>query len=68
NPFPKKIRDKETLQGYMDSDEKLSQISLKVEYYEVILSYIDSILKQLFQRNYQIKNAIDFMKFTSGLG
>ena len=22
NPFPKKIRDKETLQGYMDSDEK----------------------------------------------
>lgn len=68
NPFPKKIRDKENLQGYLDSDDKLSQISLKVEYYETMLCYLDSILKQIFQRNYQIKNAIDFQKFISGLG
>jgi len=68
NPFPKKIRDKETLQGYLDSDEKLSQVSLKVEYYETMLSYIDSILKMIFNRTYQIKNSIEYMRFQSGLG
>ena len=68
NPFPKKIRDKDTMQKYMDADEKLSQISLKVEYYDVMLSYIESILKQITERNWQIRNAIEFMKFQSGLG
>ena len=68
NPFPKKIRDKETLQGYLDSDEKLSQVSLKIEYYETLLSYIESILKMIQNRTYQIKNAIEFIRFQSGLG
>ena len=68
NPFPKKIRDKETLQGYLDSDEKLSQIALKVEYYDIMLEYIESILKMISNRTYQIKNAIEFMRFSSGLG
>ena len=68
NPFPKKIRDKETLQGYLDSDEKLSQSSLKVDYYETMHIYVDSILKMISNRTYQIKNAIEFMRFTAGLG
>ena len=68
NPFPKKIRDKETLQGYLDSDEKLMQVSLKVEYYETMLTYVDSILKMISNRTYQIKNSIDYMRFQSGLG
>ena len=68
NPFPKKIRDKDTLQKYMDADEILSQSSLKVEYYDVMLSYLQDILKMIHNRNYQIKNAIDFQKFSSGLG
>lgn len=68
NPFPKKIRDKETLQGYLDSDEKLSQVILKIDYYDTLLNYIESILKQILQRNYQIKNSIDFIRFQSGLG
>ena len=68
NPFPKKVRDKETLQGYLDSDEKLSQASLKVDYYETMLIYVDSILKMISNRTYQIKNAIEFMRFAAGLG
>jgi len=68
NPFPKKIRDKDTLQKYMDADENLSQASLKVEYYDVLLSYLQDILKMIHNRTYQIKNSIEFMKFASGLG
>jgi hypothetical protein len=52
NPFPKKIRDKDTMQKYLDADEKLSQISLKVEYYDVMLHYIEDIIKQIHNRTY----------------
>ena len=67
NPFPKKIRDKETMQKYLDADEKLSGVSLKLDYYDVMLAYLEDILKQIHQRNYQIKNAIEFNKFIAGL-
>ncbi len=67
-PFPKKIRDKDTMSKYLDADEKLSGVSLKIEYYDTMLVYIESILKQITNRTYQIKNAIEFMRFNSGLG
>ena len=68
NPFPKKIRDKDTMQKYMDADDKLSNVSLKIDYYDTMLVYLESILKQITNRTYQIKNAIEFVRFSSGLG
>ena len=68
NPFPKKIRDKDTMQKYLDSDESLSSVSLKIDYYDTILNYLESILKVIQNRTYQIKNAVEFMKFQAGYG
>ena len=68
NPFPKKIRDKDTMQKYLDADEKLSNVSLKIDYYDTMLVYLESILKVIQNRTYQIKNAIEFMRFNSGMG
>ena len=68
DPFPKKIRDKDTLQKYLDADEKLSQVCLKIDYYETILNYLESILKVIQNRTFQIKNAIEFVKFQAGYG
>jgi len=68
NPFPKKIRDKDTMTKYLDADEKLSSSSLKIDYYDTMLSYLEDIIKQIHQRNYQIKNAIEFNRFIAGLG
>ncbi len=68
NPFPKKIRDKDTMTKYLDADEKLSTSNLKIDYYDTMLTYIESILKVIQNRTYQIKNAIEFMRFQSGLG
>ena len=68
DPFGKKIRDKDTMQKYLDADEKLSTTSLKIDYYDTMLTYIESILKVVQNRTYQIKNAIEFMRFNSGLG
>ena len=68
NPFPKKVRDKDAMQKYLDADEKLSQVNLKIDYYETMLNYIESILKQVSNRTYQIKNAIEWQRFTAGYG
>ena len=68
NPFPKKIRDKDTMTKYLDADTKLSTSSLKIDYYDTMLEYIESILKVIQNRTFQIKNAIEFMRFNSGLG
>ena len=66
NPFGKKIRDKDTMTKYLDADDKLKQISLKIDYYETLLNYCESILKQISNRTYQIKNAIEWQKFIAG--
>ena len=66
NPFPKKIRDKDTMQKYLDADEKLSKASMKIQYYDTMISYLDSILKQVSNRTYQIKNSIEWHKFQAG--
>lgn len=68
DPFPKKVRDKDAMQKYLDADEKLSTVSMKIEYYQVMINYIDSILKQVSNRTYQIKNSIEFLRFSAGLG
>ena len=68
NPFGKKIRDKDTMTKYLDADEKLSNSSLKIDYYDTMLIYLESILKVIQNRTFQIKNAIEFMRFNSGLG
>ena len=68
NPFGKKIRDKDTMTKYLDADDKLSSANLKIDYYDTMLVYLESILKVIQNRTYQIKNAIEFMRFNSGLG
>ena len=65
-PFPKKVRDKDALIRYMDADDRVSDANLKVEYYDVMINYTESILKQISNRTYQIKNSIDWHKFQAG--
>ena len=65
-PFPYKVRDKVALQRHMDADERLNKIDLKIRYYDVILKFLEEIIKCISNRTYQIKNSIEFMKFTAG--
>ena len=65
-PFPKKVRDKDALIRYMDADGRVSDANLKVEYYDVMINYTESILKQISNRTYQIKNSIEWHKFQAG--
>ena len=65
-PFPKKVRDKDALIRYMDADDRVSEANLKVEYYDVMINYTESILKQISNRTYQIKNSIEWHKVQAG--
>lgn len=65
-PFPYKVRDKEALKQYLDADEKLKNIFLKIKYYDIMLEFLEEIIKNINNRTYQIKNAIEWQKFQSG--
>jgi hypothetical protein len=66
-PFPYKVREKESIQRHMSADERLSKVDLKIKYYDIMLRYLEEIIKSLSNRGYIIKNAIDWLKFTSGM-
>jgi|TARA_B100000035_G_scaffold154316_1_gene131430 hypothetical protein len=65
-PFPYKVREKEALQRYLDADEKLNAIDLKIRYYDVQLKFLEEIIKTVANRTFQIKNAIEWQKFQAG--
>ena len=67
-PFPYKIRDKESMSMHLNADDKLTKIKLKLDYYDVMLEYLEDILKMLHNRGYQVKSAIDFLRFQAGMG
>lgn len=67
-PFPYKVRDKESMSLHLNSDEKLSKIKLKVDYYDVMIDYLEDILRMIHNRGYQIKNSVDYLKFQAGMG
>ena len=66
DPFPYKVREKDALQRYIEADEKLSAVDHKVKYYDVMLKFLEEIIKTISNRTYQIKNAIDWHKFQAG--
>jgi hypothetical protein len=66
-PFPYKLRDKDTLQRHMDADERLNKIEMKLKYYDITLKFLEEIIKSISNRSFQIKNSIDYQKFVNGL-
>ena len=65
-PFPYKVRDKDALQRHLEADEKLTKLDIKIKYYDVMLKFLEEIIKTISNRTYQIKNAIEFMRFQAG--
>ena len=64
-PFNLKIL-KTDIDKYMDADPELVKFKSKVEYIQTVIDFLDSTIKQISNRGFQIKNAIDWRKFTSG--
>ena len=65
-PFPYKVREKDAIQRHLEADEKLSQVDMKIRYYDVTLKFLEEIIRNISGRTYQIKNAIEWQRFQSG--
>ena len=65
NPFDHKVL-RQDVDKYMDADEDLIRLCSKIDYFQVMLNYLDSILKTINNRTYQIKNSIEWQQFIRG--
>ena len=50
----------------MEADNRVSEAELKVRYYDVMLKFLEEIIKVISNRTFQIKNAIEWHRFQSG--
>ena len=64
-PFLRKIL-KTEVQMYLDSDEVLSTMEVELQEQKDKIHFIEEVLKQIAQRNFQIKEAVSWQKFVSG--
>lgn len=51
---------------YLEADEDLQTMETKIELQEAKVDYIKEIIDALKKRGFDIKNAIEYIKFTSG--
>ena len=64
-PFNLKIL-KQDVDKYINSDEEYQRAYQKVKYLETVVDFLDRSVRQISNRGFVIKNAIDWRKFTSG--
>ena len=64
-PFDLKIL-KADIGIYLDSDSELQQLSQKVAYAKEITNYLEKILREINNRNWTIRNTIEWKKFIHG--
>lgn len=57
---------KADLDKFISSDEDIIKSNTKIEYYNMMIKFLESIIKNIENRSFAIKNAIEFMKFTAG--
>ena len=66
-PFPYKVREKDAIQRHLEADEKLTNMDLKIRYYDTELKFLEEIIKNVSNRTFQIKNAIEWNRFQAGM-
>jgi hypothetical protein len=65
-PFDLKLKTKAGIDKHVNTDPAVVQIEQKIEYINILLEGLNHILEQVKWRNQSIKNAIDWIRFTSG--
>ena len=65
-PFPYKVREKDAIQRHLEADDKMNKVDMKIKYYDIMLKFLEEIIRNISGRTYQIKNAIEWNKFQVG--
>lgn len=58
---------KSELERLLETDDNLLNILDRESYIKICFEYTEEILKSLRERNWQIRNAIEFIKFQAGV-
>ena len=65
-PFPYKVREKDAIQRHLEADDKMNKVDMKIKYYDIMLKFLEEIIRVVSNRTYQIKIAIEWNKFQAG--
>ena len=65
-PFDLKVL-KSDLAMYINADDEIMDLQAKISYYEIIIKYIDGVIKSIDNRSWDIKHAQDWKKFEAGM-
>ena len=65
-PFPYKVREKDAIQRHLEADDRMNKVDMKIKYYDIMLKFLEEIIRAVSNRTYQIKNAIEWNKFQAG--
>ena len=64
-PFNIKLL-RQDVDQYIQSNEEYIRAKQKVDYLNACVDFLDRTIRQITNRTFTIKNAIDWRKFTSG--
>ena len=65
-PFGNSIKTSEKMKVYIESDDEIINLEAKIKYLEQMLYFLDQVMKQISNRGFQIKSAIEWEKFING--
>ena len=52
---------------FLDSDDDLNKLKAKIEMQKSLVSYLEEVIKIVNSRQWNIKSAIEWIKFTQGV-
>lgn len=64
-PFDLKVL-KGDLDLFIDSDDDITKQKMKIAYFETLINYLEGVLKQIANRTFHIKNALEHRRFEAG--
>ena len=65
-PFGSRISTQDKMKVYVESDDDIINLEAKIKYLDQMLYWLDQVMKQISNRGFQIKSAIEWEKFING--
>ena len=65
-PFGNSIKTSEKMKVYLESDDEIINLEAKIKFLDQMLYWLDQVMKQISNRGFQIKSAIEWEKFVNG--
>jgi len=65
-PFGSRISTQDKMKVYVESDDEVINLEAKIRFLDQMLYWLDQVMKQISNRGFQVKSAIEWEKFING--